>query len=184
VTTTYPPAHAAWRWIAVWAAFPLCGLAASLALGPVHQPGPGAAAGLLAGLGIGAAIGWAVRRPVAAWSLLSGLGLEIGTLLGGMLATAADLTPTATALVTAAIGGVGIAAGQAILRPPLPRALWAALVALAWAAGWAVSLATAIDTDQGFIVFGASGALVFTIALATAALLATRRRGTPEGVAA
>lgn len=166
------------RWILAWIAFPLSGLVTWLALGPVVSPGLAFAGGVLVGLGIGAAGAWALRVPIASWALFSALGLGIGSLLGALAAPL--LSAPVDGLASAALAGLGIAVAQSLLRPPLPRVLWIALVTVAWIIGWAVSLVAAIDTEQGFAVFGASGSLVYTVIIAVTVTLAARRQRKAE----
>jgi len=170
------------RWLLAWVSFPLSGLVAWLALGPVHSPGLALAGGILVGLGIGAAGAWALGVPVAPWSLMSALGLGAGSLLGAL---AQSITPAPLdGLVQAAVAAASLGLAQAALRPPLPRLAWIGLTLVAWIVGWGVSLAVAIDADQGFAVFGASGALAFTVIVAVTATLAGRRRDSNRPVVA
>jgi hypothetical protein len=173
------------RWILAWISFPLSGLVAWLALGPVSSPGLALAAGILVGLGIGAAGAWALRVPVAPWALVSALGLGLGSLLGALAAPLLGgiLPVPFVGLASTALAGLGLGVAQAALRPPLPRVAWVALVVGAWIAGWAVSLAAAIDAEQGFAVFGASGALLFTLLVALTVTLAARRARRPAEAA-
>jgi len=166
------------RWILAWIAFPLSGLLTWLALGPVRSPGLALAGGILVGLGIGAAGAWALRVPIASWALCSALGLGIGSLLGALVAPL--LAAPLDGLASAALAGLGLSLAQSLLRPPLPRAAWIALVTVAWIIGWAVSLVAAIDTEQGFAVFGASGSLVYTVIVALTATLVARRHRAVE----
>ena len=64
--------------------------------------------------------------------------------------------------------GVALGAAQALVRPPLHPAIWGALVAAAWTAAWAISWLVATSDEPGFVVFGASGALLFTAVLVLA----------------
>jgi len=180
MTSTPPRFLGIPRWILAWISFPLSGLVAWLALGPIVSPGFSLAAGILVGLGVGAAGAWALRVTIAPWALASALGLGAGSLLGALVAPV--LAPPLGGLVAAALAGAGIGLAQATLRPPLPRLAWAGLVLVAWIGAWAVSLAVAIDAEQGFAVFGASGALLFTVVIAVSATLVARRR--PSAVTA
>ena len=63
------------------------------------------------------------------------------------------------------ITGIAIGAAQAaLLRGVLPTpVVWAVVVTLAWALGWAVTAAAGIDLPRKWAVFGSSGALTFQL---------------------
>lgn len=154
------------RWIVHLAAFPLTGLAAWLLFGPIDSPATAAGGGAIVGLGVGAAQAWALdhARPVR-WIAATVLGLAAGSTPGLLVGGIPGL----------AITGAVLALSQSLARPPLPWAWWALLVAGGWLLAWAVSLSVAIGLEQGFVVFGSSGALAFTVLLAVTTVLVRRR---------
>ena len=161
------------RGIALWLSFPLTGLVAFLALGPVTSPGPALAGGVLVGLGVGLVEAWALRRPVARWAVATALGLGIGSALAvGIRDLLGD--DAGSTLLGGLLAGSAVAGAQLIAGPPLRRWIWFVLTAVAWTAAWGVSLLVAISGEQGFVVFGASGAAVFALATMLVTKLASR----------
>ncbi len=152
------------RWILLGLSFPIGGLIVWTALGPVTTPGLALAGGAVAGIVIGAAEAVALRLPVARWTLATALGLAVGSLLAAIVGPLLGPGILGT-IVTTLISGVATAAAQLVAGPPLARPLWLLARTGVWVVGWVVSLFLAINVEQGFIVFGATGALVFAVAL-------------------
>jgi hypothetical protein len=152
------------RWILLGLSFPIGGLIVWSALGPVTTPGLALAGGAVAGIAIGAAESFALRLPLAPWTLATALGLAIGSLMAAVVAPLLGSGILGT-LVTALISGVVTAAAQLVAGPPLARPLWLLVRTGVWVVGWIVSLFLAINVEQGFIVFGSTGALMFAVAL-------------------
>jgi len=177
------------RWAPTFAAFPVGGLAAQLVVGPVTTVGAAAVGGLVTGAAIGVAQWWALRptrssggwalRPTglsaARWVLASALGLAaalaLATAVAGPPATLGAL------LAQGAACGFGLGAAQAGVlfgRLGTRALLWPVLLACAWALGWAVTAAVGVRIEDGWTVFGSTGALVVT-ALTAVLPLALRR---------
>jgi hypothetical protein len=152
------------RWILLGLSFPIGGFIVFYALGPITSPGLALAGGAVAGLVIGAAEAFALRVPVARWTVATAIGLGVGSLLAALVAPLLG-AGILTTVVTALVAGVFTSAAQLLAQPPLPRLLWLVVHTAGWVIAWLVSLLIAISTDQGFIVFGASGALVFAVGL-------------------
>lgn len=121
------------------------------------------AGGALVGLVLGVTQSLALGTRAAWWIPATVLGLAVGTLL-------AVLFP----VVGPVLQGLALGAAQAVVRPPLHPVLWGALVAATWTAAWAISWVVAISDEPGFVVFGASGALLFTLVMLAAATIARR----------
>ena len=58
------------------------------------------------------------------------------------------------------IAGGAVGAAQAAL---LGAGRWAAVTAAAWTLGWMPTVAIGVNVEQGFFVFGSSGAVLVTI---------------------
>ena len=150
------------RWLPTFLAFPLGGLLAMGAVGSLDDPITGAAGGLLAGAVIGAA---------QAFALGAGLrfaGYTAAAMAAGT-AVAAAITGAGTELgdlmFTGLVAGASVGAAQAMLlgRSRLAAA-WPVVTGASWSLAWLVSWAViGINADQGFYVFGSSGALVATV---------------------
>ncbi|HEY3061885.1 MAG TPA: hypothetical protein VGL99_23160 [Chloroflexota bacterium] len=89
------------------------------------------------------------------------LGMVLGQVLLGHDTTMQPL------LLRGLVVGAAVGAAQgALLRGVLPTpTLWAAVVTLGWPVAWAVSVAIGLDLTWNWAVFGASGALIFQLAM-------------------
>jgi hypothetical protein len=171
------------RWAPTFAAFPVGGLAAHLLVGPVTTVGAAAVGGLVTGAAIGVAQWWALRPTgpsTARWVPASALGLAAAL----ALATAVAGTPATLGalLVQGAACGLGLGAAQAGVlfgRLGTRALLWPVLLACAWALGWAVTAAVGVRIEDGWTVFGSTGALVVTSL--TAVLPLALRRAASRG---
>ncbi len=165
-----------WRWpVAVLLSFPIGGYAADLAVDGVDSVGAALAEGLIAGVLVGAAGWFALRRWVSwLWIPATCAGLAVGLAAGAALVDY-GLDRGDLALMGAVTGlGVGALQGLVLMRAghrPSSAALWAVANPPAWALAWVVtSYVIARNIGERFPVFGASGCIVF--GLVTWALLA------------
>jgi len=145
----------------------------------VDSAGAALVGGLIAGLVIGVAEWFALRRWVSwLWIAATSIGMAAGLAAGAALVdygiSRGDL------LVMGAITGLGVGALQALVltRSGIPGAFWWAVAnPPAWALGWLVtSYVITRNVQEQFTNFGASGAVVF--GLLTWLLLARLLRGT------
>jgi hypothetical protein len=154
-----------WVWpVAILVSFPLGGYLADLVVDGVDSVGAALVGGLIAGLIIGAAEWFALRRWVSwLWIPATSAGMAVGLAAGAVLVdygiSRGDLA------LMGAVTGVGVGVLQALMlaRHRIPGAFWWAVAnPPAWAVGWLVSsYVIARNIDERFPVFGASGALVF-----------------------
>lgn len=160
------------RWIIYWIiaflAFPPAGLlAVTLIGGGMDNAIEGLAGGFIAGLVIGggqylALRGTSLGRPI--WILATGIGLGAGVGL------AAALFGTSTVVndivLRAPVTGLALGIAQwLVMRRSVRFSLaWVPLLAALFPAAWFVT-AQVITTsvNQSFVIFGASGALLFQI---------------------
>ncbi|WP_395245264.1 hypothetical protein ACGGZK_05520 [Agromyces sp. MMS24-K17] len=153
------------RWIPTFLAFPLGGLLAGLAVGSVADPLMALAAGAIVGAVVGGAQWLALGRAVDwRWPVATTLGVA-----GGSAVSVALIGPpvtTVAAALTGLVAGLAVGAAQALAlgRGIRTGMLWAVAVSLAWAAAWTVTSLVIVDLDRGHAVFGASGAIVATLA--------------------
>ncbi len=152
--TLTPRATRWWRWPLLLVSFPLSSLAASLLLGPVTSVTVALLAGALVGLALGITSALALGTPWRRWVPLTVIGLALGTL-------AVVVVPAVAPIVQ----GLVLALAQAAARPPLRALIWVPLATAAWAIAWLISWVVAISDEPGFVTFGASGALFFTLVM-------------------
>jgi hypothetical protein len=186
--TTHPvptPAHAVWhrrpivRWLPTFAAFPLGSVLARALAGPVDTTAAALLGGLVNGLVIGAAQGWALRpagvRP-SAWAIATGVGLMIGLAIGATVVDFGTATPALS--VQGAVCGAAVGLAQALVlarRVGRLVTVWPLIVAASWTLGWAITATIGVDVAEQFTVFGSSGAVVVTALTAVLPLLLARR---------
>jgi hypothetical protein len=153
------------RWSLSFAGFPLAGVVARAAAGPIDTPLSAALGGLAAGAVLGAVQAAAressARRKVA-WTAATSLGMGVGLALG---ASSVDYRTSPSALVTmGALTGAAVGIAQAAVgeMTAARRALWAIATPCLWALGWFITAHVIVDDDRQHAVFGSTGALAVT----------------------
>jgi hypothetical protein len=173
-----------WLWpVMILVSLPIAGYIADVVINGVDSVGTALAGGVIAGAIIGAA-GWFVLRKLVSWLWIPAttVGMAVGLAAGAALVDygidRGDL------LLMGAVTGLGIGVLQALVlaRHKIPGAFWWAVVnPVAWALGWLVtSYVITANVKEQFVVFGASGAIVF--GLLTLFVLAVLFRGTATKV--
>ncbi len=177
------------RWIPTFLAFPLGGLLAVESIGGLDGPAAGAAGGLLAGAVIGAGQWLALRSHGIGprWAVFTAVAMAAGTALATVLTGAG--TTLADLMLTGLVAGaaVGAAQGPLLARGARAALAWVALTAGSWPLGWLVTwVVVGVNVDQGFTIFGSSGALVVTLitGLALRRLLGRQSEPAPAARAA
>jgi hypothetical protein len=163
-TPTFP----GWRWAAVALAFPVAGLLGRAAGGDVDAVGAALIGGIVTGAGLGAAQWLAAKEMFGRWPVwvgASAVGYGVGLAAGASLV--GYETELGSLAAMGAVCGVLLGAGQGLAlamqgRERLALAWGLAMPALL-AAGWAVTTLGGIDVDKQFTVFGAFGAITFTV---------------------
>src|SRR5215211_948043 len=172
-----------WVWpVAILVSFPIGGYLADLVVDGVDSVGAALVGGIIAGLVIGAAEWFALRRWVSwLWIAATTIGMAAGLTAGAALVDygidRGDL------VLMGAVTGIGVGVLQALVlaRHRVSGAFWWAVAnPPAWALGWLVtSYVITRNVKEQFTIFGASGAIVF--GLLTWLVLAVLFRGTePE----
>ena len=151
-------------WTAAFVSFPIAGIAAGLAVGRINDAVAALVGGLIAGAVIGFGQWLAARRLLGdplAWIAATAAAMGAG-LLAGAWAVGYGTSVGELALM-GAITGLPLGAIQAfLLRARVARSwVWAAVMPLLWALGWAVTTAAGIGVDRQYAVFGAFGAITF-----------------------
>jgi hypothetical protein len=154
-----------WVWpVAILVSFPIGGYLADLVVDGVDSVGAALIGGLIAGVVIGAAEWFALRRWVSwLWIAATSIGMAAGLTIGAALVDygigRGDL------MLMGAVTGLGVGGFQALVlsRSGVSGALWWAVAnPPAWALGWLVtSYVITRNIQDQFTNFGASGALVF-----------------------
>ena len=154
-----------WVWpVAILVSFPIGGYLADLLVDGVDSVGAALVGGLVAGLVIGAAEWFALRRRVSwLWIMATSIGMAAGLTVGAALVdygiSRGDL------MLMGAVTGLGVGGLQApvLSRSRISGAFWWAIAnPPAWALGWLMtSYVITRNVQDQFTNFGASGALVF-----------------------
>jgi hypothetical protein len=164
MTTIAAPTSRRWRrWPLLLVSFPLSGLVASLLLGPVASVSDALLGGAFVGLVIGFSGAFALGTPWRRWVPATVVGLALGTL-------ASFAVPLVGPLVQGAILGLA----QGFARPAVRPLIWVPLTAAVWGIAWVISWFVAVSDEPGFVTFGASGALFYTLSMLAATLIAKR----------
>jgi hypothetical protein len=157
-----------WRWMAVWPAFPVAGLIGWQLGGRVDAVAAALVGGALTAAGVAAVEWWAGKgalgRP-APWIGSSAAGYAVGLAAGAALV--GYETDLGALAVMGLVSGAALGAAQGLVLARAGRrglALrWALAMPALFALGWSVASVTGIGVDDQFTVFGAGGALVFTL---------------------
>lgn len=165
--TAKSTARRLWVWpVAILLGFPIGGYAADLAMDGVDSVTAALVEGFIAGVILGAAEWFALRRWVSwLWIPATCVGLAVGLAAGAALVDY-GIGRGELALMGAVTGlVVGLLQAVVLVHARHSRsdaALWAVATSAAWALGWFVtSYVIARNIGERFPVFGASGAIVF-----------------------
>jgi hypothetical protein len=158
-----------WHWAAVALAFPVAGYIGWGVSGHVDAPGAALIGGVITGAGLGAAQWFAAQgafgdRP-AVWIATSAVAYGAGLLVGA--AAVGYSTDIGSLMAMGGISGLFLGVGQGLALAQEGRRrlalIWGAAMPILLAVGWAASTLIGIDVDKQFTVFGAMGAIVFTL---------------------
>jgi len=157
-----------WRWMVVWLSFPVAGYIGWAIGGRVDAVDAALVGGALTGAGLAAVQWWAAKGALGrapAWIGASAVGYAVGLAAGAAL-VGYD-TDLGALAVMGLVSGAALGAAQGfVLARQRRRALvlpWALAMPVLFALGWSVASVTGIGVDDQFTVFGAGGALVFTL---------------------
>jgi hypothetical protein len=152
-------------WIAGFLAFPIAGLAGAAPLGRVDDPVAALVGGALTGLvlGAGQVLASCGRLDLRRWAPATAVGMGLGLLLGAAVVDYG--TSLADLALMGALTGLVLGPAQAMALPPQTRTrwVWAAAVPALWALGWTATTLGGIAVDRQFTMFGAYGALTFSV---------------------
>ena len=157
-----------WAWVAGGLAFPVAGYLGWAISGPVDTVPTALLGGAVTGAGLAAVQQWAARGALgggAAWIGASAAGYAAGLAAGAAL-VGYD-TGVGALAVMGVVSGASLGAVQAVVlaRQGNARlgAAWGAAMPVLFALAWVASSAIGVSVEHQFTVFGASGAVVFTL---------------------
>ena len=157
-----------WHWVAVGFAFPIAGLIGWAVGGPVDAPTAALVGGAITGAGLGAAQSFAAgemfgdaRRWIATSAVAYAVGLAVA-------AAAVNYdTDIGSLALMGAISGAFLGAGQGLALALQGRdrlaLIWGAAMPMLFSLGWWASTVIGVGVDEQFTVFGAMGAVLFTL---------------------
>ena len=159
-----------WRWVPTFLAFPLSGLLAQLALGPIKSFWAAAVSGAMVGVTLGLAQWWALKplKVSFAWAWATGVSMMVASVLAGLATQfATDIySLTIWGVMAGAIVGLGQIATQR--RGWMKSLIWSASVSLTWGLAWFISANVIVDAESSYAIFGSTGAIAATILLSVA----------------
>jgi hypothetical protein len=154
--------------MAVWLAFPVAGLIGWAIGGRVDSVVPALVGGAITGAGLAAVQWWAAKGALgraASWIGASAVGYAVGLAVGAALA--GYDTDLGSLALMGLVSGAALGAAQGLVLAREGRRVlalpWALAMPVLFALGWSVASVTGIGVDDQFTVFGAGGALVFTL---------------------
>jgi len=157
-----------WRWAAVAVAFPVAGLIGWKVGGHVDGVAAALVGGALTGAGLGAVQWWAANGALGravAWIGSSAVGYAAGLAAGATLV--GYHTDLGDLAAMGAVSGLVLGAAQGLALAAQGRrrlaVAWAIAMPVLLALGWSATTAGGISVEDQFTVFGAYGAVVFTL---------------------
>jgi len=152
-------------WVLSFLVIPIAGYIGTLLVGRVDNVVAALIGGAIVGLMVGAvqALVSRGRLPLLRWSIASTIGTSVGVAVGTVA------IGFQTSLAALALGGlitgiiVGIAQTLALSATTRFRWIWLPVTATLWPLAWTVTTLAGIKVEQQFILFGATGAFVYTV---------------------
>lgn len=151
-------------WILSVFGFPIGGFAAINLFSTNEGPLPAAAAGYVAGFVIGIGQWLSARATLSLkWPFLTGVGLALGALIGEFVVQ--GKTDPTSLTIFGLVSGAIVAMSQAFEFSAKNAIIWLASATTLWTIAWAITANVIVDPERGYVVFGMSGAVVYTLAL-------------------
>lgn len=154
-------------WVLTFLGFPIGGALALLLIGQMENPIEGLVGGAVVGIVVGGAQMFALRgRLPIDWRWISATAAAMAVGVGLSVAIFRTETTREAILIRAALIGLLIGAAQWFMLKNQVRSVyrWIIVVIIGYTAAWAVtSLVIGNFVDQGFVVFGSSGALAYQV---------------------
>lgn len=152
-------------WTLSFLAIPIAGYLGTAIVGPVDNP----IAALLGGAFVGGSVGLVQallsrgRLSPLRWTAATAAGMSVAVFSSTLVVGyATDLGSLATA---GGIAGALLGLAQTLALPTGTRLrwLWLPVTAVLWPLAWTVTTLAGIHVEEQFIMFGASGAIVYTV---------------------
>ena len=152
-------------WTLSFLAIPIAGYLGTAIVGPVDNP----IAALLGGAFVGGSVGLVQallsrgRLSPLRWTAATAAGMSVAVFSSTLVVGyATDLGSLATA---GGIAGAVLGLAQTLALPTGTRLrwLWLPVTAVLWPLAWTVTTLAGIHVEEQFIMFGASGAIVYTV---------------------
>jgi hypothetical protein len=155
------------RWLPTFLSFPLGGLLAQLALGPINNFWSAAISGAMVGALLGLSQWWALR-PIGVtfdWAWATAVSLMIASPIAGLVT---QFETSVAALTTwGLVAGALVGLGQFLTqrRGLVKSVTWAVCVSVTWALAWFISASVIVDAESSYAIFGSTGAIAATTLL-------------------
>lgn len=175
------------RWFLSFVGFPLAGVAARAAAGPIDSMSAAVVGGVAGGAVLGAV--QAVALPEGspsrrlAWAAATTVGLGAGLALGAGVIDYQTDTSSLVTMGACAGAGVGIAQASVADMSAGRRVAWAMGTPLLWALGWFITSNVIVDAERQHAMFGSSGAIVVSVLSALLLILPATRNASGEAAA-
>jgi hypothetical protein len=151
-------------WMAGFVAFPIAGVVGTTVAGRADDVLATLLGGTVTGavLGAGQALASQGRLDWRTWVPATAAGMGVGLTLGAL--TVDYGTALGELALMGLVTGVVLGAAQTLALPvgTEHRWVWAAAMPVLWSLGWVVTTLIGYEVDKQVMVFGASGAFVFT----------------------
>lgn len=166
-------------WMLSFLAIPVAGYIGTAIVGRVDNPISALLGGAFVGGSVGLVQALLSRRRLSPlrWTAATAVGMSVAVGISTLLVGYA--TDLGSLAIAGAIAGalLGLAQTSALPTGTRARWLWIPVTAALWPLAWTVTALAGIHVEQQFIMFGASGAVVYTVlaGLTLQALLPSRQ---------
>lgn len=168
-------------WSISFLAIPISGYLGTFLVGRVNNVGSALIGGALVGaiVGFAQALASSRRLPRLAWTAATTIGASIGVAAGSL--AIGYRTSLADLALGGLVTGVIVGTAQAVALPAGTRFrwLWLPVTAALWPLAWVVTTLAGVKVAEQFIVFGASGASVYTVLAGITLILLVTRTAIP-----
>jgi len=152
-------------WMLSFLIIPIAGYIGTFIVGRIDSLLAALIGGAFVGLAVGAVQALVSRRRLSllTWTIASTIGTSVGVAVGTL--AVGYQTSLGSLAVAGLITGITVGIAQTFALPAATRFrwLWLPVTAALWPLAWTVTTLAGIHVEQQFIIFGASGAIVYTV---------------------